>query len=337
MIPAVVHANGTARVQTLDPGAQPVPGRRARLLRGADRRPGPDQHLAQRQGQADQRHPADGHGVPGLQRPRRADARRRLVGEQVRIGYSFWGFLGPGITDTPDGGRSHRAPSSTASPPPGTTSCSSSPTATWTRRATTCAGRYAWDAGLPDIDALFLEWRWPITGRNTTPCGSPGHTCDLHRQDELVAHYTPGARSRRMHVGQGPATRPPRSPLRSLAQRDRLRARAGAQPRRGQPAVPRRRRRRWTPLTRWPWPRCPGRCRWSTPATSTTATRRSAGSSPRPPPGTAPGRREVDPHRAVAARQLHRPMRVPRGAASCTSRRWPRCCCCPTGTPGPGR
>ena len=22
------------------------------------------------------------------------------------------------------------------------------------------------------------------------PCGSPGHTCDLHRQDELVAHYT---------------------------------------------------------------------------------------------------------------------------------------------------
>ena len=28
----------------------------------------------------------------------------------MRIGYSFWGFLGPGITDTPDGGRSHRRP-----------------------------------------------------------------------------------------------------------------------------------------------------------------------------------------------------------------------------------
>ena len=27
----------------------------------------------------------------------------------MRIGYSFWGFIGPGITDTPDGGRSHRA------------------------------------------------------------------------------------------------------------------------------------------------------------------------------------------------------------------------------------
>jgi hypothetical protein len=52
--------------------------------------------------------------------------------------------------------------------------------------------RYAWDAGLPPIDALFLEWRWPVPGRSTTPCGSPGHTCDLHRQDELVTHYTLG-------------------------------------------------------------------------------------------------------------------------------------------------
>jgi hypothetical protein len=30
------------------------------------------------------------------------------VDHQVRIGYSFWGFLGNGITDTPDGGRSSR-------------------------------------------------------------------------------------------------------------------------------------------------------------------------------------------------------------------------------------
>jgi hypothetical protein len=27
----------------------------------------------------------------------------------MRIGYSFWGFLGEGVLDTPDGGRSHRA------------------------------------------------------------------------------------------------------------------------------------------------------------------------------------------------------------------------------------
>lgn len=33
-----------------------------------------------------------------------------MVGREVIIGYSFWGFLGPGIIDTPDGGRSHRRP-----------------------------------------------------------------------------------------------------------------------------------------------------------------------------------------------------------------------------------
>ena len=29
-----------------------------------------------------------------------------------------------------------------------------------------------------------------MPGRNTTPCGTLGHTCDLHRQDELIARYT---------------------------------------------------------------------------------------------------------------------------------------------------
>jgi hypothetical protein len=33
-----------------------------------------------------------------------------MVGREAIIGYSFWGFLGPGIIDTPDGGRSHRRP-----------------------------------------------------------------------------------------------------------------------------------------------------------------------------------------------------------------------------------
>ncbi|MGI8307166.1 glycosyltransferase family protein [Saccharopolyspora hattusasensis] len=50
--------------------------------------------------------------------------------------------------------------------------------------------RYRWDTGLPEIDVLVLEWRWPIPGRNTTPCGWPGHTCDLHRQQQLVEHYS---------------------------------------------------------------------------------------------------------------------------------------------------
>ncbi|GIH69142.1 CgeB family protein [Sphaerimonospora thailandensis] len=106
----------------------------------------------------------------------------------MRIGYSFWGFIGPGIVDTPDGGRfwrqgiidtllghghevillqqdRDRLEAGTAQP-------------------------YVWDTGLPPLDVLFCEWRWPLPGRNTTPCGTTGHTCDLHRQADLLAHYT---------------------------------------------------------------------------------------------------------------------------------------------------
>ncbi|MEV7629213.1 hypothetical protein [Actinoplanes sp. NPDC089786] len=51
-------------------------------------------------------------------------------------------------------------------------------------------GSYTFHAGVPEIDLLFLEWRWPIPGRNTTECGADGHTCDLHRQTQLLDHYT---------------------------------------------------------------------------------------------------------------------------------------------------
>ena len=108
----------------------------------------------------------------------------------MRIGYSFWGFLGPGITDTPDGGRSHRRPLID-----GLTAAGHEIVFLQRNRdlhEADCDLRhlYAWDDGLPAIDALFLEWRWPISGRSTTSCGSPGHACDLHRQDELVGYYT---------------------------------------------------------------------------------------------------------------------------------------------------
>ena len=107
VIAPVVHANGTARVQTLTPEQNPF--------------------LAEVLGWF-----ADLTGVPVLINtslnvkgkpicgtPQMAldclassglDALMLdgLVGDQMRIGYSFWGFLGPGITDTPDGGRSHR-------------------------------------------------------------------------------------------------------------------------------------------------------------------------------------------------------------------------------------
>jgi hypothetical protein len=108
----------------------------------------------------------------------------------MRIGYSFWGFLGPGITDTPDGGRSHRR-----TLVDGLIAAGHDIVFLQRNRDLNEAGhdlrhRYAWDDGLPDVDVLFLEWRWPVPGRNITGCGSPGHTCDLHRQDELVTRYT---------------------------------------------------------------------------------------------------------------------------------------------------
>lgn len=32
----------------------------------------------------------------------------------------------------------------------------------------------------------MLECRWWLPSRNGTPCGSPGDTCDLHRQTQLL-------------------------------------------------------------------------------------------------------------------------------------------------------
>src|SRR4051794_20000473 len=108
----------------------------------------------------------------------------------MKIGYSCWGFLGNGITDTPDGGRSHRSTLID-----GLLDAGHQVVFLQTNRDLVEAGddltdRYAWQSGCPDIDVLMVEWRWPIDGRNTTPCQAPGHTCDLHRQDELLQRYT---------------------------------------------------------------------------------------------------------------------------------------------------
>lgn len=108
----------------------------------------------------------------------------------MKIGYSFWGFLGPGVVDTPDGGRSHRQ-----TLVDGITAAGHDIVFLQANRDLHEAGldlreRYQWHGGLPPLDTLFLEWRWPIPGRNTTPRCTPGHTPDLHRQDELLAHYT---------------------------------------------------------------------------------------------------------------------------------------------------
>jgi hypothetical protein len=110
----------------------------------------------------------------------------------VRIGYSFWGFLGAGVTDTPDGGRSHRRTLIDGILGAGHELVFLQANRDLLEAGVDLTGSYSWDSGLPAVDALFLEWRWPIPGRNTTPCGTAAHTCDLHRQEQLLAHYTTG-------------------------------------------------------------------------------------------------------------------------------------------------
>ncbi|MEU8203394.1 hypothetical protein [Streptosporangium sp. NPDC049046] len=106
----------------------------------------------------------------------------------MKIGFSFWGFLGSGILDTPDGGRFWRRPIIDE-----LISRGYELVLLQSNRDLHEAGQvlpYRWDTGFPDIDLLLCEYRWPLAGRNTTPCGTPGHTCDLHRQQALLYHYT---------------------------------------------------------------------------------------------------------------------------------------------------
>jgi len=140
-----------------------------------------------------------------------------MVGEPVRIGYSCWGFLGPGITGTPDGGRSHRRTFIDGILGAGHDIVFLQPDRDLAEAGHDLADRYCWDSGLPAIDALFLEWRWPIPGRNTTACGTIGHTCDLHRQDQLLACYTAGQHLPTV-IWDKDLRLPPAHPLRRLPQ-----------------------------------------------------------------------------------------------------------------------
>ena len=133
----------------------------------------------------------------------------------MRIGYSFWGFLGPGITDTPDGGRSHRRVLIDGLARLGHEIVFLQADRDLAEAGHDLRDRYRWDSGTPEIDLLFLEWRWPIPGRNTTRCGMPGHTCDLHRQAELVSCYTLG-RDLPTILWDKDRQLPARSPLRRL-------------------------------------------------------------------------------------------------------------------------
>lgn len=109
----------------------------------------------------------------------------------MRLGYSFWGFLGAGVVDTPDGGRSHRRVLIDGLRALGHQVVFLQANRDLDEAGEDLRGTYAWDLGFPPLDALVLEWRWPIPGRNTgVPCGVRGHTCALHRQAALLDRYT---------------------------------------------------------------------------------------------------------------------------------------------------
>jgi hypothetical protein len=109
---------------------------------------------------------------------------------RLRIGYSFWGFLSGGVLDTPDGGRSYRRPVIDALQQAGNHVVFVQANRDLSEAGVDLAGSYTFEDGFPDLDAIIYEWRWPLPGRNTTVCGSAGHTCDLHRQQQLLDHYT---------------------------------------------------------------------------------------------------------------------------------------------------
>lgn len=108
----------------------------------------------------------------------------------MRIGYSMWGFLGPGVLDTPDGARGFRRPFVDELIKAGNEIVFLQGNRDLIEAGDDLRHPYDWHLGFPEIDLLFLEWRWPLPGRNTIPCGTVGHTCDLHRQQELLDHYT---------------------------------------------------------------------------------------------------------------------------------------------------
>jgi hypothetical protein len=110
----------------------------------------------------------------------------------MRIGYSFWGFLGSGISDTPDGGRSHRATLIAALSALGheLVFLQDDRDRLEAGIAADLGDRVTWAKDMPPIDLLWLEWRWQIPGRNTPSDRSlDTFTRDLDRQQTLIEHY----------------------------------------------------------------------------------------------------------------------------------------------------
>src|SRR5512139_2089863 len=102
----------------------------------------------------------------------------------------FWGFLDDGTIGTSDGGRGWRRALIDLLAGRGHRVVFLQMDRDLLETGVDFGAAYRWDVGRPELDALVLEWRWPVPGRNTSMCGRPGHDCDLHRQQALLADYT---------------------------------------------------------------------------------------------------------------------------------------------------
>jgi hypothetical protein len=102
----------------------------------------------------------------------------------------MWGFLTDGTRDTPDGSRAYRRAFIEALISAGHDVVLLQVNRDFQEAGVDLRDRYQWHQGFPDLNAVIFEWRWPLPGRNTTNCGTSGHTCDLHRQTELFDRYT---------------------------------------------------------------------------------------------------------------------------------------------------
>ncbi len=110
----------------------------------------------------------------------------------MKIGYSFWGFLGTGIVDTPDGGRIHRLPFlKEIIKNDNIVICLQKNRDLVENNENIKVNNISFSDGFPEIDALFLEYRWSIPNRN---CGiarnDKNYTPDLDRQNELIDFYS---------------------------------------------------------------------------------------------------------------------------------------------------
>ena len=115
-----------------------------------------------------------------------------LSQKKIKLGYSCWGFLGQGIKDTPDGGRCHRFTFLKE-----IISHNVDIILLQKNRDLLEANEEIQHKGLgfsnkyPDIDILFLEYRWKIPGRNCeVKKKSSNYTPDYDRQSDLIKYYS---------------------------------------------------------------------------------------------------------------------------------------------------